>query len=381
MPTSPREILVLGGGVGGTLVANVLARKLGRREAHMTVIDRTGRHVYQPGWLYVPFGGPPPKHWERPERGLLSRKVDLVVGDAERIDREAQVVKMVDGTSYPYDDLVIATGARLAPEAIPGYAEAAHHFYSPEAAVRLREALETFQGGKVLIGVADIPYKCPPAPLEFTFLLDEFLRKRGLRERTEITYLSPINRVFTIESVSTFVTPLLEERGIQHEEFFNTESIDPDRKTVMSMEGTELDYDLLVLVPPHRGVPLVVESGLGDAQGWIATDKQTLQAKADPRIYAIGDGTDVPVSKSGSAAHFEAKVVADRLTAEITGSPNGYVYDGRVMCFLETGYGQASQLSFDYEHPPRPPSPNHLYHYEKALFNHAYWYLVPPGRV
>jgi sulfide:quinone oxidoreductase len=379
--STPHEIVVLGGGVGGTLVANVVARKLGRRQAHVTVIDRTGRHVYQPGWLYVPFGGPPPKRWERAERGLLSHKVDLVVGEAQRIHRETHQVTLADGTSYPYDDLVIATGAHLAPEAIPGYAEAAHHFYSPEAAMRLRDALEAFQGGKVLIGVADIPYKCPPAPLEFTFLLDEYLRKRGLRERTEITYLSPINRVFTIESVSNFVTPLLEERGIQHEEFFNTESIDPAAKTVTSMEGTELGYDLLVLVPPHRGVPLVVDSGLGDALGWIPTDKQTLQTRADPRIYAIGDGTDVPVSKSGSAAHFEGKVVADRLIAEITGSSNGHVYDGRVMCFLETGHGQASQLSFDYQHAPRPPKPNHLYHYEKALFNHAYWYLIPPGLV
>jgi sulfide:quinone oxidoreductase len=372
---------VLGGGVGGTVVANLLARKLRRSQAHVTVIDRTGRHVYQPGWLYVPFGGPAPKHWERAERGLLSRRVDLVVGEAQRIDRVGQTIHMADGTRYPYDDLVIATGASLAPETIPGYAEAAYHFYSPEAATRLGDALKAFRGGKILIGVADIPYRCPPAPLEFTFLLDEYLRKRGLRDRTEITYLSPIGRVFTIESVSTFVTPLLEERGIKHEEFFNTESIDPQARTVTSMEGTELGYDLLVLVPPHRGVPLVFDSGLADSQGWIETDKQTLRTKADPRIYAIGDGTDVPVSKSGSAAHFEAKVVADRLIADVTGSSNGHVYDGRVMCFLETGNGQASQLSFDYTHAPKPPRPNHLYHYEKALFNHAYWYLVPPGLV
>jgi sulfide:quinone oxidoreductase len=241
-PTPTREIVVLGGGVGGTLVANLLARKLKPRQGHVTVIDRTGRHVYQPGWLYVPFGGPAPKRWERAERGLLSRKVDLVVGEARHIDRDGHTIQMVDGTSFPYDDLVIATGASLAPETIPGYAEAAHHFYSPEAAVRLRDALESFRGGKIVIGVADIPYKCPPAPLEFTFLLDEYLRKRGLREQTEITYLSPINRVFSIESVSTFVTPLLEERGIQHEEFFNTESIDPRAKTITSMEGTVLSY-------------------------------------------------------------------------------------------------------------------------------------------
>jgi sulfide:quinone oxidoreductase len=223
--------------------------------------------------------------------------------------------------------------------------------------------------------------KCPPAPLEFAFLLDDALRERGLRERTEIVYLSPINRVFTIESVAQFVTPLLEERGIRYELFFNTESIDPHARTIISLEGTTLNYDLLVLVPPHRGAQIVVDSGLGDAQGWIPTERETLQSKADPHIYVIGDASDLPVSKSGSAAHFEAKVVAHRIVGEILGRPDDMRYDGAVMCFLETGRDQATQLVFDYTHPPAPPRPNQFYHYEKALFNNAYWYLVPRGLV
>lgn len=378
---APSHIVILGGGVGGTLVANLLARKLSRQQAHITLIDRTGRHLYQPGWLYIPFGGAPPERLERSERSLLSRKVALVVSDVRRINRDARQVEMADGTTIPFDMLVMATGARLAPEAVPGYAEGAHHFYSAEASLRLHAALHDFQGGRVLVGVADIPYKCPPAPLEFTFLLDDHLRSRGLRERTEIVYLSPINRVFTIESVSQFVTPLLEARGVYYELFFNTESIDPQARTVTSLEGTTLNYDLLVLVPPHRGAQIVVESGLGDAQGWIPTDRETLQSKADPNIYVIGDASDLPVSKSGSAAHFEAKVVAQRIASMVQGQPSDTRYDGQVMCFLETGHGQASQLVFDYQHPPRPPQPNQLYHYEKALFNKAYWYLVPRGIV
>jgi sulfide:quinone oxidoreductase len=378
---APSQIVILGGGVGGTLVANLLARKLTRKQATITVIDRTGRHSYQPGWLYIPFGGAPPERLERAERSLLARSVRLLVGDVRQIDRTNQQIEMVDDMRIPYDMLVIATGARLAPEMVPGYAEGAQHFYSAEAALRLHAALRDFQGGRIVVGVADIPYKCPPAPLEFAFLLDDALRARGLRERSEITYLSPINRVFTIESVAQFVTPLLDERGIGYELFFNTESIDPQAKTVTSLEGTTLGYDLLVLVPPHRGAQIVVDAGLGDAQGWIATDRATLQSKADAHIYVLGDASDLPVSKSGSAAHFEAKVVAQRITSAVLGRPGDARYDGAVMCFLETGQGQATQLVFDYTHPPAPPQPNQFYHYEKALFNQAYWYLVPRGLV
>jgi sulfide:quinone oxidoreductase len=230
--------------------------------------------------------------------------------------------------------------------------------------------------------VADIPYKCPPAPLEFAFKVDDLLRARGLREQTEILYLSPINRVFTIESVSEFVTPMLEERGIQYETFFNTEEIDAVRKVVTSLEGGEAAYDLLVMVPPHRGAQVVMASGLGDAQGWVPTDRHTLQALGQEDVFAVGDATDIPVSKSGSAAHFEAKVLADRLVARVRGT-NGTLpeYDGHVLCFLETGRGQASQLVFDFANPPKPPAPNHFYHYEKALFNKVYWHVVPRGVV
>jgi sulfide:quinone oxidoreductase len=377
---SQANIVILGG-VGGTVVANLLARKLRGDQASITVIDEVGRHAYQPGWLFIPFGGSAPERLERAERRLLRRRVRLVYGQVRRIDRTAREVELADGRCIPFTYLVIATGARLAPETLPGFSAGAHHFYSAEAALRLHAALRDFTGGRILVGVADIPYKCPPAPLEFVFLLDDYLRQRGLRERTEITYLSPINRVFTIESVAEFVTPLLEQRGIGYELFFNTEAIDPQARTISSLEGETLGYDLLVLVPPHRGAAIIGESGLGDAQGWVPTDRETLESKADPQIYAIGDATDVPVSKSGSAAHFEARVVASRIASLVHGEAPTERYNGQVMCFLETGRGEATQLAFDYTHPPQPPRPSQLYHYEKAIFNKLYWYLVPPGRV
>jgi len=380
------QVVILGGGVGGTLLANLLARKLPRSRAQITLVDQTGQHLYQPGWLYLPFGEMRPEQLLRSERTLLSKRVDLRVTGARRIDPAERTVALDDGTTLPYDTLVVATGTRLAPEELPGFAEAAHHFYAPEAALRLGEELRRFQGGKVVIGVADLPYKCPPAPLEFAFLLEAYLDRRGLRQATEITYLSPIGRAFTIESVSEFVTPLLEERGIALQTFFNTESIDPAARTITSLEGDSLAYDLLVLIPPHRGARVVSDSGLGDEQGWLPTDRATLQSKAHPEIYGLGDATDLPVSKSGSAAHFEAQVIAERIASTVSvasgHAPSGsHTYDGHVLCFLETGHGQATQLVFDYQHPPQPPRPNPVYHLEKALFNRAYWHLVPRGRV
>lgn len=377
------SIVILGGGVGGTLLANLLARKLKRSEAEITVIDEDGKHVYQPGWLYIPFGEATPSSLVKSERSLLSKRVHLVTGAAERIDPTSKQIEMRGAPAIPYDTLVIATGARIAPEAIPGFEEAAHHFYSEDAATRLEQAIATFEGGKLVVGVADIPYKCPPAPLEFVFKIEDEITRRDLRNKTEITYLSPINRVFTIESVSEFATPMLEDRGINYQVFFNVESIDPETKTVTSLEGDEITYDLLVLVPPHRGARIITDSGLGDAQGWVPTDRHTMQVEGQPDIFAIGDATDIPVSKSGSAAHFEAKVLADRLAARVRGESMDEVpvYDGHVLCFLETGHGQASQLVFDFKNPPKPPDPSHFYHYEKMLFNRVYWYIVPRGIV
>lgn len=379
-----KQIVILGGGVGGTLLANLLSRRLKPDQAKVTVVDEYGQHLYQPGWLYLPFGEESTKNLVKTERSLLSRAVQLVIERADGIDVKAQTVALTSGTKLPYDYLIIATGASLVPNSVPGFAEGASHFYSEPEALKLKKRLEQFEGGELVIGVADIPYKCPPAPLEFTFKVEEYLTKRGLRDKTHITYLSPINRVFTIESVSEFVTPMFEERHIDSELFFNTESVDPGAHKVVAMEGTEISYDLLVLIPPHRGAKVIQDSGLGDELGWLPTDRHTLQVKGYENIFGLGDATDVPVSKSGSAAHFEAKALAHRIVHAIRPNEDHASeaeYDGRVMCFLETGHGQSSQLVFDFEHPPKPPAPNAFYHYEKMIFNRAYWYIVPRGIV
>ncbi|HSL32966.1 MAG TPA: FAD/NAD(P)-binding oxidoreductase [Candidatus Limnocylindrales bacterium] len=383
------RILILGGGVGGTLTANLLVRKLRRQikagDVHVTVVDQTGHHVYQPGFMYIAMGGERAEKLQRPERSLLDKHVQLVVGEVRQIDEASKVVTLSDGLPLPYDYLVLATGSRIVPEAIEHFDTEAHHFYSADAALKLRHALDAFTGGRIVIGIAGMPYKCPPAPLEVAFLIESELRERGLREKTEIDFLSPIGRAFTIESVSDMATPILEEKGIRLNIFCNVEAIDPERKVVQTLEGEEFPYDLLILVPPHRGQQFLMDSGLAPAPGgWLPTDRATLQVGGRELVFALGDATDLPLSKAGSTAHFEAPVVAERITAAVEGrEPHGKHadYEGKVMCFFEVGDGKGTLLQFDYDHPPKPPKPNQLWHLGKIVFNKTYWHTVPKGRV
>lgn len=378
-----QRILILGGGTGGTLLANLLARSVGS-QATITVVSSHVQHYYQPGWLYVPFGQQDPRALSRPERELLNDKVELVHGDIRELDATAETVTLADGTRLDYDFLVIATGSQVAPEDVPGFASGAHHFYTHEAASRLYGALQEFDGGKIVVGAGGLPYKCPVAPLEFTFLLEDFLTKRGLRDKTEITYTFPIGRCFTIETVAEVAQRFLDERGIKVETFFNLEAIKPIERLAVSMEGTELPYDLCVMIPPHRGAKFLQGHALADARGWVKTDRSTLRVPGHEHIWAMGDTTDLPISKAGSTAHFQAPAIAEQIAAAVEHrEPDAgkATYEGHVMCFLEVGQNKATILDFDYSGPPQPKTPNALMHYLKMAFNKAYFHIVPSGWV
>jgi sulfide:quinone oxidoreductase len=395
------RILILGGGVGGTLTANLLVRKLRHQidlgQAEVTVVDQTGSHVYQPGFMYIAMGGERAANLARPERSLLDHRVRLVVGEVDRVDETKRTVALKDGIELAYDQLVLASGSRIVPEAIEHFDKEAHHFYTAEASTKLRKALDAFTGGKIVIGIAGIPYKCPPAPLEVAFLIESELRDRGLRQKTDLQFLSPINRAFTIESVSEMATPIFEEKGIDLQLLAGIDSIDAERKVVITDAMEEYPYDLLICVPPHKGAQVVTDSGLAPKSGWLPTDRHTLQVKKMaapgtkdedveryPNIFALGDATDLPLSKAGSTAHFEAPIVAERVAAAVLGrKPSGKhaLYTGKVMCFFEVGDGKGTLLSFDYDHPPKPPKPNQLWHIGKIVFNKTYWQTVPKGRV
>ena len=384
-----QRIVILGGGVGGTLTANLLIKQLRPQvrdgEVTITVVDQTGQHTYQPGFMYIAMGGERAERLQRPERGLLDKWVDLVVGEVARVDEPSQTVYLADGQRLGYDYLVLATGSRILPEAIEDFETEAHHFYTADAALGLRRALDAFTGGRIVIGIAGMPYKCPPAPLEVAFLIEAELRARGLRDASEMHFCSPIGRAFTIESVSDMATPILAAKGIELHTFFNVEGIDRQRRIVQSLEGEDLPYDLLILVPPHKGQQFLIDSGFAPAPGgWLPTDRTTLQVGGRPNVFALGDATDLPLSKAGSTAHFEAPVVTERIVAAIHGRSVDRKrgdYLGKVMCFFEIGDGKGTLLQFDYDHPPRPPKPNQLWHLGKIVFNKTYWHTVPKGRV
>lgn len=362
-------VLVLGGGVGGTRVANALARK----GVPVTVVDSHGDHLYQPGYLYLAFG----IEFElaRPGRSLLADGIEYAVDRAARIDSTARRVRFESGRELPYDILVIATGSRVDREAIPSLEESAHHFHCRYGAEELRDALALFEGGKIVVGAARLPYKCPPSPVEFALLLEEELRKRGTR--CEITYVYPHARVLTQERVADAAEALFAKRGIRTVTPFVAASADPGRRELRATDGRVLPYDLLVLVPPHCGAPFLAGTGLAGPGNWVRVDPRTL--RASDGIYALGDAADLPVPKSGAAAHFQSEVVAENVLAELRGAPPAASYDGRVQCFCETGEGRALKIEFTYDRPPDRPVPSTLAHVQKELLNRNYFHLVQRG--
>ncbi|MEM1531386.1 MAG: FAD/NAD(P)-binding oxidoreductase [Nitrososphaerota archaeon] len=373
-----KKVLILGGGVGGTIVANVLARKVSPSEANITLVDATGKHTYQPGFIYVAFSDAKPENLVRNERSLLDKHINLIIDEAILIESNERRVRLKSGRILEYDYLVVATGARLCPEELPGF-KAAHHFYDLDASIRLRRALDNFPGGRVVIGIGGIPYKCPPAPAEAACQLDYYFTRRGSRHKAEIHYLSPLPRVFPLESVAPLVQEIMESKNIQYIQLFNVERIEPEKGLVHSLEGESLKYDLLIVVPPHKGAKVIEDSGLGDKGGWIPTDKYTLRVKGYDDIYAIGDATDIPISKAGATAHYEAKIVAENIAAEIKGSGMIKRYDGKVRCFCDAGFKKGITMVFDYEHPPKPTRLSRKWYYAKMLVGKLYWSLVLKG--
>ncbi|MEW6546027.1 MAG: FAD-dependent oxidoreductase [Bacillota bacterium] len=370
------RVTVVGGGLGGVPVANGLAR---RGTCQVTLIDLLGQHVYQPGFLYVPFGRVKPGSLVRDLRAVLHPGVQLVVGEAKAVDPEGRVVHLADGRMVSSDWLVLAPGAEYGPAVVPGYQGNIHHFYSLEAALDLMGELHRFRGGDLVMGITTLPYKCPPAPLEFALLADDFLRRRGLQGRYHVRFLTPLTQLFGMKSLCEAYQPLFARRGVEVVTRFTVGEIDPGRRRVLSQEGDEVPYDLAILVPPHRGTKMVRRSGLGDRHGWIPTERDTLRVVGHEHLYALGDAADLPVSKHGAGTHMQAEVVVRNVAAEMEGREPAYQYTGRVFCISDTGQGKASLVSYSYDRPPAPPTPLPMFHWAKLATGALYWRLVPRG--
>ncbi|MEF8820821.1 MAG: FAD/NAD(P)-binding oxidoreductase [Halovenus sp.] len=369
------HIVILGGGTGGTVLANNLAERLGSEidsgDVRVTLINDDPEHVYKPVWLYVPFGTREPEDGRRPLADLVDDRVELKIDRVTAIDPDAQQLHSTGEVGpIQYDKLVVATGSTLAPDEIPGLAEAGHDYYSESGALELQDELLSFTEGHLVLSVIGSPHMCPAAPLEFVFMADDWLRERGLREDVEITYTYPIQRVHGNPHIAEWARPIMDDRDINVETFFNPEEIDDG--TIHTMEGSELSYDLLVAIPPHRGLDLLTEAGLGDS-GWVDVDKHTLEAEHAANVYALGDAAATGVPKAGSVAHYQAGVVSQRLASEVRGRPATARYDGKTLCFVETGMDSASYVEFDYEHPPSPAPPSEKLHWSKLAYNESYW--------
>ncbi|WP_251328832.1 NAD(P)/FAD-dependent oxidoreductase [Haloplanus pelagicus] len=370
------RIAVVGGGTGGTVLANKLTSKLAAEldadEVKVILIDETGTHVYKPVWLYVAFGRADPSEGLRPLDDLLDRRVRLRTSRVTDVDTAGKRLTLGDGETLKYDHLVLATGARLVPDRVPGLAEGAHDFYSADGAERLRDALADFSGGRLVLSVAGMPHMCPAAPVEFTLMVEDWLRDRGLREASEVVYTAPTERSHKLPPVADWTDERFDARGVEAHTDFAVERVDPDERTLHAADGRALDYNLLVTIPPHAGVDLVADAGLGD-DGWVETDPRTLEAVNAEDVYAIGDTTDIERPMAGSVAHYQAGTVAERIAAGVRGHTPTATYDGKVLCFLEAGLDEATFVSFDYDSLPDLREESKLVHWAKGAYNESYW--------
>lgn len=371
-----KNVVVLGGGTGGTMVANHIARtmrnEIKRGEVSITQITDTPKHVYQPSFLFVAVNHARVEDYTREQKNLLSFGVNLLVEQATRVNAKENTITLASGKQVSYDILVIATGAYPDFDSVPGLAEAADNFYTKEGSEKLRDKIAAFEGGKIVITI-DVPHKCPVAPLELIFMLDDLFKDRGIRDKVDLLYTYPIGRLHSLEPVANWASPEFEKRGIGSEVFFNVESVDPKKKVVNTVEGSEVPFDILISIPAHRGAKVIQDSGLGDEGGFIPTDRHSLKAQGYDNIYVLGDATNLPISKAGSTAHYEADVVAENVIAELRGLPATHHYDGKVFCFVEAGLDKATYVSFSYAKPPAPTPATEMIHWFKLAFNEMYW--------
>ena len=393
-----RKLVVLGSGTAGTMIANKLRHRLDRRDWAITVVDRDDEHHYQPAYLFLPFGGYTREQVVRSRHAFLPDGVDFVIGSVDKVEPEENVVVLEDGRRLPYDQLVIASGTTPRPDQTPGmldqeWRRSIFDFYTLDGAEALADALTRFDSGRLVVHITEMPIKCPVAPLEFTFLAEAWLREKGLRDRVELVYVTPLDGAFTKPVASAHLGGMLDERKVHVETDFMIERIDPERKMLVSYDEREIPFDLLVTIPLNMGADFVARSGLGDELNYVPVDKHTLLSKAHDNIFAVGDASDIPASKAGSVAHFAVEIFVENFMQHIAGLPMTGAFDGHANCFVESGDDKALLIDFNYDTQPLPgkyPLPvvgpmgllketraNHL---GKLAFRWIYWNVLLPGR-
>jgi len=392
-----KKILILGAGTAGTMMAVKLRRALDERQWQITLVDRDDRHIYQPGLLFIPFGIYTERDLYKPRSRFIPEGVTLTYGETDAIDPEHNVVHLTDGRRLEYDLLIVATGSRIVPSETPGllgegWRRNVFDFYTPEGALALGDMLRSWKGGRLVLNVVDMPIKCPVAPMEFLFLADWYFHTQGMRDEVELVYATPLSGPFTRQRCSDALSDLLQSRNISVETQFAAASVDGDQGRLTSYDGRDVPFDLLVTIPIHRGSEAIARSEMGDELDFVPTDKHTLQAQAWQNVFVLGDATNLPSSKAGSVAHFQADVLLDNVLRWIGGRDLEPAFDGHANCFIETGFGKAVLIDFNYDVEPLPgrfPLPgagpltlleeSEANHWGKMAFRWVYWNLLLKG--
>jgi sulfide:quinone oxidoreductase len=393
-----KRIVVLGAGNAGIMIANKLYKHLANSDYVVTVIEKDQNHYYQPGFLFLPFGYYNEKEITRPVDKLINNGIDLIKKEADKISAEENKIFFKDGSFLDYEILIIATGTRIVPDDTPGLKGELWHkkvfdFYTIEGASALAEFFKTWEGGHLVVNVADNPIKCPVAPLEFCFYALDCCRKRGMGGKVKITYVTPLSGAFTKPKASKIFGSMLKQRGIDLVTDFFLGEVDNENMKIRDFGGREVPFDCLVTIPLHSGAPVVSDSGLGDEFGFVRADKNTLQSDLFKNIFVIGDAGNFPTSKAGSVAHFQAEILEKNILSFIKNEPLTGSFDGHSNCFIETGRGKGILIDFNYDTEPLPgtfPVPvlgplkllkeTRINHWGKLAFKWIYWNILLPGR-
>ena len=394
-----RKLLVLGGGTAGTIVVNKLIKKLPKDTWEITVVDQDSKHIYQPGLLFLPFGTYEPEQIIKKRQAYFPKGISYIQAEIEKVNPQLNKVYLKDSRELDYDYLVIASGTTPRPDQTPGMSDPKHwyksvfDFFTLEGSIALRDALKNFNGGRLVVHITEMPIKCPVAPLEFTFLADAYFEKRGIRDKVEIVYVTPLEGAFTKPVCSKALGFMLDERKITLEPDFVIEHIDAETKTMVSMDEREIAFDLLVTIPVNMGADFIARSGLGDELNYVPVSKRTFLSDKFANIFVLGDASNIPASKAGSVAHFAIDLFSENFVEYVEGRPMKHEFDGHANCFIESGHRKGLLIDFNYDVEPltgRFPIPvigpmpllkeSYLNHIGKLAFRWIYWNILLKGR-
>ena len=394
-PVTMKRILILGAGTAGTMMANKLRKALDRDEWEITIVDKHRTHYYQPGFLFIPFGIYNKQDVIKPKADFLPAGVKVVFSEVDRVEAEENKVRLADGSVLLYDYLIIATGTETRPDETPGltgklWRKEIFDFYTVEGAVELQKFFKQWEGGKLVLAITELPYKCPVAPIEFVCLADAYFTEKGIRDKVDITFVTPLAGAFTKPIATRMLSELLAEKNIKVVPDFYLEKVDNEKKTIVSYDEQEIPFDVLTIVPMNMGNAVIERSGLGDDMNYVPTDKHTLRSEKYENIFVLGDAANLPTSKAGSVAHFAADILFENLMSAIEGRPLMAKFDGHANCYIETGFGKGALIDFNYDTEPLPgtfPLPGigpfgllkntKINHYGKVMFRWMYWAYSP----